>query len=42
VEALAEHHGVMQESRRRDAFAFRAFLTDTTGLWACLRWGRTL
>ena len=42
VEALADHHGVMQESRRRDAFAFRALLTDTTGLWACLRWGHTL
>ena len=40
VEALAEHRGVIQGSRRREAFAFRAILTDTTGLWACLRWRR--
>jgi len=42
VEALAGHHGVMQGSGRRDEFAFRALLTDTTGLWACLRWGHAL
>ena len=37
LEALAEYRGVMQGSGRRDAFAFRALLTDTTGLWTCLR-----
>jgi hypothetical protein len=38
VEALAEYRGIMQGSGRRSAFAFRALLTDTAGLWACLRW----
>jgi len=37
VEALAKHHGIMRGSERWDAFAFRALLNDTTGLWACLR-----
>jgi hypothetical protein len=42
VEALAEHRGVMQGSERWDAFAFRVLLTDTRGLWACLRWRKAL
>jgi hypothetical protein len=42
VEALAQHRGVMQESRRWDAFAFRVLLSETTGLWACVRWRQAL
>lgn len=42
VEALAQYRGVMQGSGRQDALAFRAVLTYTTGLWACLRWRQAL
>lgn len=41
AESLAEYPGVMEGSGRRDALAFRALLTYTTGLWDCLHWRHT-